>query len=390
VPGVRSVLVVGGGIGGLSAAIALRKRGVEVDVVEVNPRWDVYGVGIIQPANAIRALDVLGLADQAIAAGVAMEVSRFHDARGNVLGEAPPERLLGPKYPAMNGITRPRLHAIFQEAVRRSGAGVRLGHTVTALVQTPLPPRGGGGPPGPEGGHVEVTFSDGSAGAYDLVIGADGINSLVRGMVFGEHHTAEYTGQVCWRCNVPRPPEVTGLFMYSGVDGKAGLVPLAPDLMYVLLIEKQPEDAIRVPEERLAEVFRERLAQFGGLVAEVRDRYLTDSSKVVYRPVEAILMPPPWYRGRVVLIGDAAHATSPHVGQGAAMAMEDAIVLAEEATGGVSLATALERFMARRYERCAFIWRISRQIGRWEITNDPEADFIGLTAQSIHVTAEPI
>jgi 2-polyprenyl-6-methoxyphenol hydroxylase-like FAD-dependent oxidoreductase len=375
-PGVRNVLVVGGGIGGLSAAIALRRRGVEVDVVEVNPRWDVYGVGIIQPANAIRALDVLGLADQAIAAGVAMDVSRFHDARGMVLGEASPERLLGPKYPAMNGITRPRLHGIFQEAVRRSGANVRLGQTVRALCELEQ--------------IVEVTFSDGSAGAYDLVIGADGINSLVRGLVFGEHHRVEYTGQVCWRCNVPRPPEVSGLFMYSGVDGKAGLVPLAPDLMYVLLIEKQPEDAIRVPEERLAEVFRERLAQFGGLVAEVRDRYLTDSSKVVYRPVEAILMPPPWYRGRVVLIGDAAHATSPHVGQGAAMAMEDAIVLAEEATADVPLAGALERFMGRRYERCAFIWRVSRQIGWWEIANDPEADFIGLTAQSIHVTAEPI
>jgi 2-polyprenyl-6-methoxyphenol hydroxylase-like FAD-dependent oxidoreductase len=106
--------------------------------------------------------------------------------------------------------------------------------------------------------------------------------------------------------------------------------------------------------------------------------------------VEAILMPAPWYRGRVVLIGDAAHATSPHVGQGAAMAMEDAIVLAEEATADVPLAGALERFMGRRYERCAFIWRVSRQIGRWEIANDPEADFIGLTAQSIHVTAEPI
>ena len=137
-----------------------------------------------------------------------------------------------------------------------------------------------------------------------------------------------------WRCNVPRPPEVKNFQMFQGKSGnKAGFVPLAPDLMYIFLTEKpKPGADTRIPDERLADAFRDRLQEFGGPVAEIRDRYLTDPSKIVYRPFEEILLPPPWYRGRVVLIGDAAHTMSAHVAQGAAMAIEDAVVLTEEVT----------------------------------------------------------
>jgi 2-polyprenyl-6-methoxyphenol hydroxylase-like FAD-dependent oxidoreductase len=158
----------------------------------------------------------------------------------------------------------------------------------------------------------------------------------------------------------------------------------------VLLIEKPPEDApVRPAPETLAETMRERLASFGGIIAEQRE-LITESHKVVYRPVETVLVPPPWYRGRVVLIGDAAHATSPHVGQGGAMAMEDALVLAEEITGNDLVAPALERFMERRYERVKTIVDISLQIGRWEMDQQHDADFVGLTIKSVMTTAAPI
>jgi 2-polyprenyl-6-methoxyphenol hydroxylase-like FAD-dependent oxidoreductase len=349
------VLVVGGGIGGLSAAIALRARGVDVDVVEINPKWDVYGVGIIQPGNAVRALDALGLAEEAVAKGFAMKGSRFHTAAGQQLGEVPALDLLGPRYPPMNGITRPRLHAIFQEAVKRSGATIRLGETVDEVNE-----------------DGTVTFSDGTSGAYDLVVGADGIHSTVRGLVFPEAPEPEYTGQIVWRYNVPRPEGLETLDMFVGSNGKAGFVPLAPDLMYILYIEAVPADEVKMPDGELADIFRERLAEFGGPVAEVRDTYITDPAKVVVRPVEAILMPPPWHRGRVLLIGDAAHATSPHVGQGAAQAIEDAVVLAEELAADQPLDAALERFMKRRYERCKVVVEGSRQIGTWEKDGDTD------------------
>ncbi len=369
------VLVVGGGIGGLSITIALRQRGVAVDVVEINPRWDVYGVGIIQPANAIRALDALGLAEATVDQGFAMRASRFHDSQGNLLAEIPALDLLGSRYPPMNGITRPRLHAIFQDAVRASGAEVRLGMTVTEV-----------------GEDGRVVFSDGSTGAYDLVVGADGIHSVVRGLAFPDAPAPEYTGQIVWRYNVPRPEGLETLDMFVGSNGKAGFVPLAPDLMYMLYIEAVPADGVKMPQGRLAEIFRERLGEFGGPVAEMRDRYVTDAEGVVVRPVESLLVPPPWFRGRVVLVGDSAHATSPHVGQGGAMAIEDALVLAEEIDRDDDLQSALHRYTDRRYPRCREIWEISRQIGIWEIehTPPPEADFVGLTMKSIQVTAAPV
>jgi 2-polyprenyl-6-methoxyphenol hydroxylase-like FAD-dependent oxidoreductase len=373
---VEKVLVVGGGIGGLSSTIALTRAGVSVDVVELNPKWDVYGVGIIQPGNAIRALDQLGLGEEAIAQGFAIQGSRFRDGEGNILGAVPAPPLLGDRYPGMNGITRPRLHRIFQDAVRASGADVRLGVTVERVDA--------------DDDGVDVTLTDGSAGRYDLVIGADGINSLVRQRVFPDAPAPEYTGQVVWRHNFPKPNDLDTLDTYVGTRGKAGLVPLAPDLMYMFVIERWPEDDLGIPDEQLADTLKERLAGYGSDIGELRDSQITAESEIVYRPVYSLLVPSPWYRGRIVLVGDAAHATSPHVGQGAAMAIEDAVVLAEEVTSSDDLAGALDRFMTRRFERCKRIWEISRQLGLWEIEEAHDADFVGLTIESVHLTAAPI
>lgn len=374
--GIGRALVVGGGIGGLSATIGLRRAGVEVDVVELNPKWDVYGVGIIQPGNAIRALDQLGLGEAAIAQGFAIQGSNFRDRDGNVLGSIPAPPLLGDRYPGMNGITRPRLHRIFQDAVGESGADVNLGVTVASLSQ--------------DAGGVDVELTDGTRERYDLVIGADGINSLVRRLVFPDAPEPEYTGQVVWRHNFPKPNELETLDTYVGERGKAGLVPLAPDLMYMFVIERWPEDDLEVPDERLAAAMRERLAGYGSRIGELRDTAITDESEIVYRPVVSLLVPAPWYRGRIVLVGDAAHATSPHVGQGAAMAIEDAVVLSEEVTSSDDLDAALARFMERRFDRCKRIWEISRQLGIWEIEEAQDADFVGLTMESVRLTAAPI
>jgi 2-polyprenyl-6-methoxyphenol hydroxylase-like FAD-dependent oxidoreductase len=349
---VKRILVVGGGIGGLTTTIALRRAGFDVDLVEKNPAWDVYGVGIIQPGNALRALHQLGLAEQAVAEG--------HPINGDAawLGDGatrladndwPP---LVPGLPPGNGITRPRLHRILQDAVLASGADVRTGVTVTAIDDR-------------EHG-ASVAFTDGESRDYDLVVGADGLYSQVREMVFGPEIKPKFTGQVCWRYNLPRIEGLDKIWVYIGATGTAGFVPLAPDLMYMLTIEKPPEGTpLRLPREGIATVYRDRLAQFGGLVAEQRD-LIVDDEAVVYRPVENVVVPAPWHRGHIVLIGDAAHATSPHCGQGAAQAIEDGIVLSEELRGKDALDEALDAYMARRYERCRFIVEGSEDIGRWE------------------------
>jgi 2-polyprenyl-6-methoxyphenol hydroxylase-like FAD-dependent oxidoreductase len=350
--GVQQVLVVGGGIGGLSATIALRQAGLDVDLVEKNPAWDVYGVGIIQPGNALRALDELGLAREAVAQGYPMMGDRTWTGDGSVMvadHDWPP---LVEGLPPGNGITRPRLHRIFQTHTLASGADVRTGVTFAALHD--------------DGDRVWAEFTDGESRSYDLVVGADGLYSQVRETVFGAHLKAKYTGQVCWRYNLPRIEGLDKIWVYIGETGTAGFVPLAPDLMYMLTIEKPPEGTpLRLESNGIAAEYRKRLAQFGGPVAEHRE-LIADDDAVVYRPVENVLVPPPWFRGRVVLIGDAAHATSPHCGQGAAQAIEDAIVLRQELSRDQPLEAALEAYMERRYERCRMIVEGSETIGRWE------------------------
>jgi 2-polyprenyl-6-methoxyphenol hydroxylase-like FAD-dependent oxidoreductase len=125
------------------------------------------------------------------------------------------------------------------------------------------------------------------------------------------------------------------------------------------------------------------------MIAEVRDA-ITDSNEVVYRPIDRIFVQPPWHRGRVTLIGDAAHATSPHVGQGAAMALEDSVVLSDEVATNDDLPTALSRFGDRRYERVRTVVEISEQIAQWEIDQVHDADMVGMMMKSVTVTAEPI
>jgi 2-polyprenyl-6-methoxyphenol hydroxylase-like FAD-dependent oxidoreductase len=350
---VQRVLVVGGGIGGLSTAIALRRAQIEVEIIEKNPAWDVSGVGIIQPGNALRALDAIGLAEEVCSQGhpIYGDATWLADGQTKLAeNDWPP---LVPGLPPGNGITRPRLHHILQTATLASGADVRTGVTITSILHE-------------DPGQLAVEFTDGEHRTYDLVVGADGLYSQVRELAFGVEIAPNYTGQVVWRYNLPRLDGLEKIWIYLGMSGTAGFVPLAPDLMYILMIEKPPPGAqIKLPGEGLASIFRERLAPYGGLVAEHRE-LITDDEAVVYRPVENVVVPAPWYMGRVVLIGDAAHATSPHCGQGAAQAIEDGLVLTAELSRREKVEDALSAFMTRRFERCRFIVEGSEKIGRWE------------------------
>jgi 2-polyprenyl-6-methoxyphenol hydroxylase-like FAD-dependent oxidoreductase len=377
--GARNVLIVGGGIGGLSAAISLRGIGVEVDLIEKSPRWSVDGVGIIQPANALRALDEIGVAQSCIDEGFPFEGTRTYDADGaNLLNESRFARL-NPDLPAMNGITRPKFHNILIDAAKAAGTNVRLGVTVSAIVL--------------ERSSARVEFSDGASRTYGLVVAADGIHSQLRETVFGGETRPRYAGQVVWRCNVPRPEGIDCITQFlrdGGSAGKAGMVPIGPELVYIHTGEAWPEGE-QMPREPLDVLMRKQLAGHEGIIGELRDRFITDPEQVVVRPLESILMPAPWFRGRVVLIGDAAHAPTSKLGQGAAQAIEDGIVLAQELAVEQTVEQALEAYMERRYERCKFIVESSLQVCRWELGLDKDTlDHVGITAKSMEVTALPI
>jgi 2-polyprenyl-6-methoxyphenol hydroxylase-like FAD-dependent oxidoreductase len=369
------VLVVGGGIGGLSAAVALRRAGVEVDLVEINTSFKVYHVGIIVQGNFIRAMKELGIADQAVAVGYPQAGVQFKDIHGNLVADIPGIPLAGNQYPSDLGMARPALHGVLTEAARASGANLKVGLTFETIVQS--------------ADAVDVTFTDGGRGRYDLVVGADGLRSKVRTTFFPEAPAPRFTGQGVWRYNVPRPSDVTRTFMCMGLEGgKCGFVPLTKTTGYVILVQSEPGNP-RHPPDRLADIMRGRLAACTGLMAKLRDQ-ITDSSQVVYRPLEAVFVPAPWHRGRVLLIGDAAHATTPHLGQGAAQAVEDAVVLGQLFAQNLPMEQLLATFMQRRYERCKFIFESSLQIGEWEQRPTPDADPAALTRRMLEVVAQPI
>jgi 2-polyprenyl-6-methoxyphenol hydroxylase-like FAD-dependent oxidoreductase len=357
------VLVIGGGIGGLSTTLALRREGVAVDVVERDPEWGVYGVGIIQPGNALRALDSLDLAEACVEAGHRIVGDRTWLADGQTEVAAHQWPALVEHLPPGNGLTRPKLHEILTSRVLESGADVRTGVTFSEMV--------------PSDDHVDVTFTDGERRHYDLVVGADGLYSKVRERVFGPQLKPRFTGQVCWRYNLPRLEGLEEIWMFFGPDGSAGFVPLGQDLMYILTIETpMPDQREAIERDGAAAVYRRRLAPFAGPVAHIREQ-IVDDDAVVLRPIENIVAPAPWHRGRIVLVGDAAHGASPHCGQGAAQAIEDGIVLAEELAKDVPVPAALEAFAARRYDRCRAIVEGSEQVGKWEqdhsLPIDPDA-----------------
>ncbi len=358
-----NVLVIGGGIGGLSTTLALRRQGLDVDVVERDPEWGVYGVGIIQPGNALRALDSLGLGEACVQAGAPIRGDRTWLADGETPIAAHEWPALAGHLPPGNGLTRPKLHEILTSRTLESGADVRTGVTFTEIV--------------PSDDHVDVAFTDGERRHYDVVVGADGLYSKVRKRLFGPELEPRFTGQVCWRYNLPRIEGLEEIWMFFGPDGSAGFVPLGEDLMYILTIETpMPDQKEAIEREGAAAVYRRRLAAFAGPVADAREQIVEDDA-IVLRPIENIIVPAPWHRGRIVLIGDAAHGATPHCGQGAAQAVEDGIVLAEELAQDVPVTAALEAFTERRYERCRAIVEGSEQVGRWEqdhsLPIDPDA-----------------
>jgi 2-polyprenyl-6-methoxyphenol hydroxylase-like FAD-dependent oxidoreductase len=371
---VDKVLVVGGGIGGLCAAIALRREGVPVDLVEIKSDWTVYGVGIIQQSNVVREMARLGVLDRYLDAAYSFEDVGIYDLEGKPLARIPGQRLAGPQYPANVGISRLALHKVLSSTAIELGAGIRLGLSVETFEQ--------------DSQGVDVTFTDGTRGRYSLLVGADGVYSKIRTLMFGDKYQPRFTGQAVWRYNFPRDPSIDHLASYMGPGGNAGLVPLSDNLMYMFSTSHEPENPW-YPPEQLAELMRDRIGNIGGLVGSLREQ-ITDSRQVVYKPMEVVFVDEPWFKGRVLLIGDAAHATTPHLGQGAGMAIEDALVLSMELTADGSMEQKLQRFMNRRFERCKFISEKSVLAGDREMARDQSFDRIGLTKQMLKLTAEPI
>jgi 2-polyprenyl-6-methoxyphenol hydroxylase-like FAD-dependent oxidoreductase len=367
------VLVVGGGITGSVAATALAQRGVDVDLVEIVPEWKGTGHGITLQGNALLSFREIGAWDRVRALGFSFDRVRLSRADGSPIVEITTPRTGGPDLPATMGALRSALQEVLSDAVRAAGVTVRLGLTVRDWTC--------------DAAGADVTFTDGTSGRYDLVVGADGIRSRLRGQL-GIETGPKPTGISIWRILADRDDDMdcSELF-YEGPRYKAGYSPISATQCYAYLLEADgawPDDG-RPP----GAVLRERSRGYAGRWARIRAQ-ITDDMPVNYQRVESLLVADPWYRERVVIIGDAVHACPPLIAQGAAMCTEDAIVLAELVTSGEPVEAALKEFMRRRIGRVTMVVENSLTLAEWEINpGTPGADPARIMAQTLSALEVP-
>lgn len=375
---VTKVLIVGGGIGGQSAAIAFAKRGVNVEIVEIQPAFNVYGVGIIQQANALKALDKIGIADEAMKRGLPYGQVKMYAGPGNhfigLAGPPPTE-----KYPSHNGISRRTLHEIMYEETQKLGVPYKMGTSVKAFENNE--------------DNVSVTFSDGTKDTYDIVVASDGIRSKTREMVFGSHLQPKYMGLSVWRYAFPRHEDLDTGYMYYGKRSKIGFIPMSEDTMYMFLVSMEGQE--RIGESQFIPMLQDYLSEYPVKIAQDASEQITDPNLVNYRTLEAVRIPDKWYKNRIVIIGDGAHATVPQLGSGAALAIEDAVVLAEELDKVDDVQEGFQNFMERRYKRAIAVVDASEKLAEWEVLEFsgkplPEDANVGkLIGQTIGLLMQP-
>lgn len=369
------VLVIGGGFSGMSAAIELCKIGATVDLVEIDPDWRNHGAGISLGGPTLRAFRQLGILEAFLERGSAHDGLSIRSPHGPQIAELPTPRIAGPDVPGSGAIVRPVLARILAEATLAAGAHVRLGCTFDSIEQNAA--------------SVAVTFTDGEQRRYDLVIGADGLHSKVREVVFPDAPTPRYSGQGVWRAVLPRPPQIKTATMWVGPNVKPGVNPVSTTHMYLFITEPRPVNEHLDPAS-FVEHMRGLLADFPAPELQAVREQLGPDSMVVFRPLEGLLVPLPWVRGRVALIGDSVHATTPHLASGACIGIEDALVLAEELARAADVPQALAAFERRRWQRCRMVVENSARLGQIEIEGGDKEEHARIMRESLVALAQPI
>ncbi|MGW5138171.1 FAD-dependent monooxygenase [Nocardia beijingensis] len=371
----RSVLVIGAGLAGSAAAVLLARAGLSVDLVDAGDPARRSGSGITLQGNALRVLRELGVWGRVQARGYGFDTLaiRAPDATGTLLAELPDARTGGPNLPAAVGMERRVLAEILHDAAESAGARLRFGVAAEALLA--------------DADGVEVRCDDGTGARYDVVIGADGVRSFTRRAI-GIDSEPRPTGMGIWRLVCERPASITRTELcYGGPGYIAGFCPTGPDSMYAYIVEDARDRADLTSDEQLA-IVRELAAGYHGPWDAIRD-LLTDPAVVNYTWFEEHLVDGAWNRGRVVLIGDAAHACPPTLAQGGAQALEDASVLAELLASEPVGDPLWQRFTERRVARAGAVVAASVQIGRWMLDRDPAADVPGLMARIAELVTTP-
>lgn len=334
------VLVIGGGIGGLAAALALRRAGVEVEVSEEADEYAEVGAGLLLWPNATSNLWRLGLGEGISRAGRRIERLSRHTSGGRALSAIALESFERRFGSPTICVRRSDLVALLRSALPCSA--VRMGRACASIRVNE--------------NRAIALFRDGSEAEADAVIGADGIDSVVRRSLLGDEKPV-HSGHAAWRgvAETEPAPLARGDFYFAWGGGtQFGAASLGEGRTYWFATENSREGAAPTPPESL-------LSGWGSLPAALLATTPRES-RLRHGLYDRIPIAP-WGRGRATLLGDAAHPMTPHLGQGACQAIEDAAILAQCIAADPDVETALRRYEARRFDRTARLVRLSRTLG---------------------------
>lgn len=340
------ILIVGGGIAGLTLATALRRAGLNPALIERTTHWAPVGAGIVLGVNAMAALRSIGAADGVTQRGWPLGRSAVSDEAGRPLltaDFAPLRERFGETY----ALHRADLHSALLEAC--PDTPIRLGVTIKSMSF--------------DDKRARVHTTDGEEAEWDLVVGADGIRSQVREIAFGGPEPS-YAGYTCWRLVTRSPDAFDETVEMWGRGRRFGIVPLRGNRVYCFAVANEPRGH---RDRDPVSAFRARFASFGGRVPDILAQ-VHHPDDLLHNDIEEVRTAT-WQHGPIVLVGDAAHASTPNLGQGAAMAIEDVVVLAEILGTGQPVRDALAAWQTRRERRARFVQDQSRRIGRvgqWE------------------------
>lgn len=369
---VQNVLVIGGGITGTVAAIALAQKGVKVTMLEIAPQWFGVGHGITVQGNLLKVFKAIGAYDEIAAKGHTFNNMRLFNADGSPIAEIPIAHTGGDDLPSTMGALRSDLQDVLVNKFHDLGIEIHLGTTMTSYEN--------------KADSIDVTLSDGSVKNFDLVIAADGIKSPTRKML-GSKHDKKQTGLGIWRVVTKRSPEMDASGMaYGGDEYKAGYTPISKDLCYCFVLTQpvRPDNGLTDAQE-----MKRLLSSYHGHFDFIREN-IQEDDYMNFTPIEWLFIDDePWHDGRLIAIGDAVHACPPLIAQGAAQCSEDAYVLAQYVTREGDMEQLLTDYTNARKARLKIVVDASLQLVDWEIHPEtPGANPGALMASSLKQLAD--
>jgi 2-polyprenyl-6-methoxyphenol hydroxylase-like FAD-dependent oxidoreductase len=324
-------------------------------------------------SNAMNALGEIGLAQACVDKGVPVDTISVFGPDGLPLMSRPPERHCNSPWPGFTGISRAALHGILVEGARDAGVDLIVDAEVTNVRQD-------------ETGATAV-LADGRNYTADFLVGADGIHSRLRAVVFPDQASPAPLGEGVWRGLIEGVQLHDVSMMFGGPVGTIGYTPLQGDT-YLYVVD-QDRNAPARDEPELAARLVDRIGKVPGFPALLLPHLSHRPGDVTYRPLASVWLPAPWYSGRIVIIGDAAHAGPPTLAQGAAMGIEDGVVLAQCLAGAATLSSGLDAFMKRRYERVKTIADASITISHAQMERGGQAKMAEASKTAALALAQP-